>query len=292
MNTKNINPTLVNAIISCQFPEYSHLAVTKPKKQGHDNHTFKLGKTMIVRLPTQQSYSQAVNKEQRFLPVLAPHLKTRIPKPVRLGMPSNLYPYHFSIYEWIPGKSLDVVNMCDQDKERLSLNMVEFLQELQDIVVSGPSPGQHNWWRGGHISIYEKDAKKQFSQLSGMIDANKATQLWDAACKTKWSKRPVWIHGDLSAGNILIQKNKLCAVIDFGCMGVGDPACDFGVAWTLFNGKAREVFISKSGINDDVWLRAKAWILWKSTFDLCNVKNDSAKAIACKNIINDVLNEY
>ena len=70
--------------------------------------------------------------------------------------------------------------------EQLALDLANFLKQLQDITkVKGPVPGQHNFWRGDHISVYDQNAKEQITKLSGTIDTNKATDLWQQACYTK-----------------------------------------------------------------------------------------------------------
>lgn len=119
------------------------------------------------------------------------------------------------------------------------------------LAIDGPEPGQHNWWRGDHISVYDKQAREQIAKLADIIDSNKAMNLWEMACTTKWDRLPVWIHGDFAIGNMLVQNGKLSAIIDFGGMAKGDPACDLVIAWTFLSGKAREIFISKMALDED-----------------------------------------
>jgi aminoglycoside phosphotransferase (APT) family kinase protein len=174
--------------------------------------------------------------------------------------------------------------------EQLAFDLAKFLKELQAITdVEGPEPGQHNWWRGDHVSIYDKGARKQIAELSEIIDTSKALALWDHACATKWNKQPVWIHGDFAIGNILMDGGKLSAVIDFGGVAVGDPACDLVIAWTYLSGKAREIFISEMNMDSDTWLRARAWALWKATFELCQIADkNSHEAQVQKKIIDEL----
>ncbi len=145
---------------------------------------------------------------------------------------------------------------------------------IQDV--EGPSPGQHNWWRGDHVSVYDQGAREQIAKLADIIDGPAALSLWEKACSTRWQGDPVWLHGDFASSNILIQDNKLSAVIDFGGMGIGDPACDLVITWTFLSGKAREIFIDEVALDTDTWLRAKAWALWKATFDLCQIKDKNS----------------
>ena len=117
-------------------------------------------------------------------------------------------------------------------------------------------------------------------------------KLWQDAMQTRWFKPPVWIHGDIASGNILIKDNKLAAVIDFGCTSIGDPACDLTIAWTFFKNKSRSIFIENIKLDNDTWLRAKAWAIWKASFHLCTLNDQySSLALPYKQIITDILDE-
>lgn len=287
----HITVDLARTLIQEQFPEYAHLPITSVEKQGHDNRTYRLGDAMLIRLPTAESYALKVPKEQALLPQLAPHLTVRIPSPLKMGVASSTYPYPFSIYTWLQGTSLNLLTLDETHLFALALDLATFLKELQSIKdVEGPPPGQHNWWRGDHVRVYDTDARTQITKLSGLIDSAKALTLWENASKTCWDKTLVWIHGDFAVGNILLHENKLFGVIDFGGMGVGDPACDLVIAWTFLKRSARETFIKTMDLDDNTWLRAKAWALWKATFELCQIEDQTSPiASAHKMIIDDLL---
>lgn len=293
MNPHNITPTLVKKLITYQFPEFAHLDIQPVKVQGHDNRTFRLGEDMLIRMPTAESYALKVPKEQELLPRLKPHLTTAIPVPLKMGQPTHDYPFPFSIYQWLDGESANNVLIHDDDLENIAIGLACFLNEFQRIDPHfGPPPGAHNWYRGDHISVYDKGARDQIEQIDGLIDCQSALALWEKAMQTKWQNPPVWIHGDVAAGNILVHDGKLTGIIDFGGMGVGDPACDLVIAWTFLKNKSREVFKQGINVDNDTWLRAKAWCLWKATFELCNEQNKKClRATTQKQIINDVLTE-
>ena len=292
MTTESI-PTLdlARKLIAEQFPEHASLPIVDVEKQGLDNRTYRLGEHMLIRMPRAAEYAEKVAIEQELLPQLAKRLSLSIPAPIKMGKPSTDYPYPFSIYKWLSGKSINLLTLIDQEKEQLAFDLAKFLKELQAINdVEGPEPGQHNWWRGDHVSVYDKGAREQIAELAEIIDASKALALWDLACATKWDKTPVWIHGDFAIGNILMDSGKLSAVIDFGGAAVGDPACDLVIAWTYLSGKARETFISEMDMDSDTWLRGRAWALWKATFELCQiVDKNSADALLQKTIISNIL---
>jgi aminoglycoside phosphotransferase (APT) family kinase protein len=283
----NITIALARKLIADQFPEYAHLHVTEVLQQGHDNRTYRVGEDMLIRMPTAESYALKVPKEQELLPKLAKHLSIKIPEPIKMGVPSAAYPYPFSIYKWLDGSSANHVTLDTRELENIALELANFLQELRKITeVAGPEPGQHNWWRGDHVSVYNEGARKQIASLTDIIDIKSALALWQRACATKWQKAPVWIHGDFAVGNILMQDNRLSGVIDFGGTAMGDPACDLVIAWTYLSGKSREIFIRATNLDDDTWLRARAWALWKATFALCQIANkNNAAADVHKKII-------
>ena len=283
---------LAGKLIAEQFPEFSDLPITDVEKQGHDNPNYRLGSDMLIRMPTAVDYALKVPKEQELLPQLAKRLSFSIPAPIKMGKSSADYPYPFSIYKWLPGKSISLLTLTAQEKEQLAFDLAKFLKELQAITdVEGPEPGQHNWWRGDHVSVYDKGAREQIAELAEIIDAGHGLALWDRTSATKWDKTPVWIHGDFAIGNLLVDGDKLCAAIDFGGTAVGDPACDLVIAWTYLAGKAREIFISEMNIDQDTWLRARAWALWKATFELCQITDKtSSEALSQKRIIDGVMN--
>ena len=289
LKAREPTPEIARKAIGKQFPEYAGLPITDVGKQGHDNRTYRLGPDMLVRMPTDEDYALKVPEEQRILPQLARHLTISIPAPIKIGRPSSDYPYPFSIYKWLPGRSINLLTTTEQEKEQLAFDLAKFLKELQAITdIEGLEPGQHNYWRGAHVSVYDKGAREQIAKVAHLIDTNKALNLWEKACATKWDKRPVWIHGDFAIGNMLMDGGKLSGVIDFGGIAVGDPACDLVIAWTYLSGRARDIFMKEMDLDQDTWTRARAWALWKATFELCRA-TDGADCDMQKRIIDDLL---
>jgi aminoglycoside phosphotransferase (APT) family kinase protein len=286
-----IDVHLARMLIQDQFPKLSHLPIVEVTHQGHDNRSFRLGKHMLIRMPSSSEYAIKVCMEQEFLPKLAPHLTLNIPTPLYMGVPSHIYPHHFSIYQWCPGKSLNLLDLNINHKKEFAYDLAVFLKELQNAKVPGPGPGSHNFWRGGHLSIYTQDTYKQIKQLSQIINSDKALDLWENAHASEWQYPPVWVHGDIAIGNIIVNdKHKLFAIIDFGCSAVGDPACDLAIAWTYLSEESRDIFINTIQLDDDVWLRARAWALWKSTFELRKIiGTQNLDQHKHKKIIDDIL---
>lgn len=199
---------LARKLIAEQFPQYAGLPIVDVEKQGHDNRTYRLGDDMLVRMPTAEQYAPRVSMEHHILPKLASRLSFNIPVPIKIGVPSKDYPFSFSIYQYLPGTSINLLTLSIAEVEQLALDLAKFLRELHKIVdIDRLTPDQHSD-RGEHVSIYAKDAREQIAELSGLIDANQAFHLWEKACATRWNKAPVWVQGDFAIGNILMQDGK------------------------------------------------------------------------------------
>jgi aminoglycoside phosphotransferase (APT) family kinase protein len=106
---------------------------------------------------------------------------------------------------------------------------------------------------------------------------------WLDATTSACGSPPVWFHGDVAVGNLLVSDGRLSAMIDFGTCGVGDPACDLVMAWTYFEGEARDAFRDAVGLDVDTWRRARGWALWKALVTLCGGSgpgsNDSRRVL-------------
>ncbi len=281
-----ITLSLVTDLIAEQFPQWVHLSI-KRIVNGWDNRTFRLGEEMSVRLPSAEGYVPQVQKEQKWLPKLAPHLSTQIPEPIALGIPSENYPWNWSIYKWIEGESANTLCIDDLHLQQIASELANFLNELQKIdIAGGPLAGPHNYYRGDHPSVYDVETRSAITELQDSIDADRATSVWEKAVNSKWSKSPVWIHGDFGAENILVKDGRLAAIIDFGCMGVGDPACDLMIAWTFLKNESRKIFKSCLQLDPDTWARARGWTLWKA------LQKTGPEAMQRQKIMEEVLNEH
>lgn len=250
-------------LIAEQFPQWKHLPVQAVAVGGWDNRTFHLGDQMLVRLPSAEEYAMKVEKEQKWLPRLAPLLPLQIPEPLAMGEPGDVYPWRWSIYRWLEGDTAAIARIADLDDFATSL--AQFLIALQHIdTTDGPLAGPHNCYRGGPLTTYDSETRKAIAALKGKIDVDAATEVWETALATTWHGSPLWVHGDVSTGNLLIKEGKLSAVIDFGGLGVGDPACDLVIAWNFFRGPSRKTFRALLPLDEGTWARGRAWALWKA----------------------------
>ena len=257
-----IDEALVRRLVAPQFPQWKDLPVRSVKNQGWDNRTFHLGEDMLVRMPSAEHYAAQVEKEQRWLPKLAPLLPLPIPAPLAIGKPAEGYPWKWSINRWLPGEAATSAPIADL--RDFAKSLAQFLLVLQRIdSTGGPLAGPHSFYRGGSLQNYDTETRQALVELSGKIDVHAATEVWETALATTWQGSPVWVHGDVSSGNLLVEDGQLCAVIDFGQLAIGDPACDLAIAWTFFEGESREVFRAMLPLDEGTWARGRGWTLWK-----------------------------
>ncbi|PBB37375.1 aminoglycoside phosphotransferase family protein [Mesorhizobium sp. WSM3868] len=287
----DIDTALVRRLVDAQFPEWRHLPVKPVAFGGWDNRTFHLGDTMAVRLPSAAPYALQVEKEHRWLRKLAPLLPLPIPEPLAMGEPAAGYPWHWSVYRWIEGETAKTGHIADL--RAFAVSLAEFLVALKRIdPTAGPAPGQHNFYRGGPLAVYDDEARQAIAALEGRIDTQAATAVWKAALAAGWHGSPVWFHGDVASGNLLVEDGRLSAVIDFGTSGVGDPSCDLAIAWTLFEGESREAFRARISVDDATWARGRGWTLWKALITVAGHDANQAEVGRQRRVIDEVLADH
>ena len=284
-----INEPLVRRLVAAQFPGWADQPIRPIVPGGWDNRTFRLGDDLVARLPSAACYAAQVEKEHRWLPVLAPSLPLAIPTPVGLGRPADGYPWPWSIYRWLDGEitsSAHVTNWND-----VGVDLARFLVALRGIdTTGGPEPGAHNFHRGGSLTTYDTQVRQALAKLEGHINAAAVTPIWEAALATTWHDAPVWLHGDVSPANLLFSEGRLHALIDFGMLGVGDPACDLVIAWTMFQGESRDIFRAATNLDEGTWARGRAWALWKALIVAAKLTDTNAQESAAPwRVINEVL---
>jgi aminoglycoside phosphotransferase (APT) family kinase protein len=287
-----ITAGLVRRLLRSQFPQWGDLPVLPVETDGWDNRTYRLGEEMAVRLPTAAGYVPAVAKENQWLPILAPSLPVSVPSVLAVGAPGEGYSFPWSVRAWLPGETAQHGSI--DDASRCAVSVGEFLVALQACDPSGgPTAGEHTFYRGASPAHYDLDTRSYLAKLDDRVDTQRAAAVWDAALSAEWTGAPVWFHGDVAAGNLLVRDGVLSAVIDFGTSGVGDPACDLVIAWTLFSGKSRDAFREAVGQDDATWARAKGWVLWKALAGLtASMGVDEDRAARERSLIAAVLDDH
>ena len=258
---RDIDAALVRRLLAAQFPQWAELTLAPVESAGTDNVLHRLGGDMVVRLPRRPGATGQVEKEHRWLPELAPLLPLAIPVPLAEGRPGEGYPWSWSVYRWLEGDTATEGRVTDPGQAARSLG--QFVAAMQRIDPSGgPRPGAPNSSRGVPLATRDAETRAAIRALSDVYDAAALTAAWEAALAAPaWHGAPVWLHGDLHAANLLADRGRLCAVIDFGCLGVGDPASDVMVAWTYLSPDTREVFRAELAVDDATWSRGRGWAL-------------------------------
>lgn len=286
-----IDAALAGRLVAEQFPRWGDLPIRPVTLGGWDNRTFHLGERMTVRLPSAARYAALVEKEQRWLPRLARDLPLPIPAPLAIGRPGRGYPWPWSVYGWLDGETAAAARI--DDLPRFAADLGAFLSALHRIdATDGPVAGPHCFWRGGPLATYDAETRTAITALGSRIDARAVTEVWEAALKTTWTAAPVWVHGDMAAGNLLVVDGSLSAVIDFGCSCVGDPACDLAVAWTFLEAGAREAFRAALPLDSGTWARGRGWTLWKALIVYAGLASNRLDAEKSGRIIDDLIAEH
>lgn len=246
--------SLLHRLLADQFPEWADLPLASVPSFGTDHALFRLGDDMLVRLPRIDWAVGGVDKDLLWLPRLAPHLPVEIPVPLAAGVPGAGYPWPWGVYPWLQGDH-PPVRACD---ESLTRDLATFVQALHAVDLPEGPPAR----RGQPLIVQDEEARLALVQLEGTIDVAAATAAWEEALAAPpWTGPGIWIHGDLLGGNLLLRDRRLSAVIDWGGLGVGDPACDLLVAWAVLAPAARHAFRDLLGVDDATWVRGRGWAL-------------------------------
>lgn len=252
----HIDAELVGRLVAAQFPELTDLPVSAFTSTGTVNAIYRIGDHLYARLPRVQKWAQGLDRECHWLPKLAPHLSLRVPEPAGMGHPTSSYPFSWAIYGWIDGQPY--TDELVDDEDQAAKDLAQFVLELRrmDPVVGAP--------RAGRKPLRELDAvtREAIESADAVIDSDAATDAWERALQAPaWEGTPAWIHTDLLRPNLLVHGGRLTAVIDFGGVGVGDPAADVIAAWSVFSHTGRGSFRGALDVDDDTWNRARGFAL-------------------------------
>ncbi len=256
------DPELVRRLLRSQFPRWSELRIERVQSYGTDNAIYRLGPELSVRMPRIEWATRQIDKELRWLPELAPQLPLAVPVPLAKGEPGEGYPYTWCVSPWFGGEDATGGTHID-DLEEAAVRLGQFIAALHRIdATAGPPAGKHNFYRGVPLAWRDEGVRKSIMEWEGELDTAALTRGWDAALAApEWEQPGVWLHGDLLPGNIIATGGKLSAVIDFGCLGVGDPAVDLVAGWALFTGESRTAFRAAVGVDDATWARGRGWAI-------------------------------
>lgn len=282
---------LVRRLIAGQFPQWAGSAVERWPSGGTVNAMYRLGDDMVARLPLVRSGAEDVSMEEKWLPRLAPHLPTRIPEVLGAGEPAQGYPWPWSVYRWLAGELPGAGALSEP--VLLAEDLAAFVAAMRSVTLPA-APTAH---RGGPIASLDAETRSAIKELRAIpqekVDCDAAAAVWEEALRAPgWDGPPVWLHADLMPGNLLVDGGRLAAVIDFGCTGVGDPACDLFPAWNLLPPDAREVFREALAVDDATWIRGRARTLSEALISLPYYRTTNpAMARNARHVIRAVLDE-
>lgn len=256
----NTDESRVRHLVAAQFPQWAELPLQAVASAGTDNAIYRLGSDLSVRLPRIDWATGQIAKEFSWLPRLAPQLPLQLPVPLMRGKPDKTYPYEWAIYKWLEGENASLEQI--KHPVQAATKLAEFLKTLQQIDTKGGLPAKEHSSRGLPLVKRDGATRKAISELENLIDAKLALEVWKSALAAPdWNRAPVWFHGDMLVGNLLFTGGELSAVIDFGGLAVGDPACDLMIAWSLFEGESRAALRTALSVDDATWARARGHAL-------------------------------
>ncbi|MFI7353892.1 aminoglycoside phosphotransferase family protein [Streptomyces avidinii] len=298
MNTAQMHPGahpvdahLVRRLIAGQFPRWAALAAERIPSGGTVNVMYRLGDTMVVRLPMLAGGAEDVSMEQEWLPRLASRLPTAVPEVLGAGEPAEGYPWAWSVYRWLPGENPRAGELTEP--EALAADLAGFVAAMRSVTLQGAPRA----YRGGPPASLDAATRAAIGRLRGIpqegVDCDAVTAVWEDALRAPAPDGPpVWLHADLMPGNLLVSGGRLSSVIDFGCMGVGDPACDLFPAWNLLPAGARTVFREALGVDDATWRRGRGRTLSQAVIALPYYRTTNpAMADNARHVIRAVLGE-
>lgn len=278
--------SLVSSLLAAQFPQWAQLPVKAIDSAGTSNDMYRLGDDMVVRLPRTDGSADDVAKEHRWLPRLAPALPAAVPEPLGQGRPAEAFARAWSVYRWLEGEN-PAVGRIPQPAP-LARDLAEFVVALHRIDPAG-APASY---RSEPLATRDSVTRGALADLTGIVDTRPALAVWEAALAVPaWDGPHVWIHADLQPGNLLIDsRGRLSAVIDFGCLGLGEPAVDMIAAWYVIPAEARDIFRAAVGADDATWARGRGWALSVALLELRHYRVTNPRmADIARHVIAEVL---
>jgi aminoglycoside phosphotransferase (APT) family kinase protein len=252
---------LVRRLLVGQFRQWADLPLELVESYGTDHDIYRIGDHLAARLPRIGWATTQAAKEAEWLPRLAPHLPLAIPVQLAMGHPAEGYPFDWSVYEWLPGEN---ANGTIDDLDQAAVDLAAFVSALRRVDVTGAHQRPPHR-RGGPLVEGDEQVRRSIGELGDRIDSDATLRSWEESINAPaWNGAEVWVHGDLLPGNLLVVDGRLSAVIDFGGLNVGDPACDLQPAWNVFTGKSRLRFRAELEVDDASWLRGRGWALYQA----------------------------
>jgi aminoglycoside phosphotransferase (APT) family kinase protein len=268
-----VGEDLVRSLLGTLSPSYDALPLRRFEATGSDNALFRLGDDLLVRVPRQPGGTRTIEKEQRWLPYVAPHLPVAVPEIVAVGGPGFGYPEKWSLVRFLEGDRPGVPEVTETSRHTLATALAAVVRALGELAVPEEAAGDPGlrWYRGRPLSSmddamqeYLRDCRQLAQRVHVDLDLEAVEASWARTMAMPEASRavePRWYHGDINAENLLVRDGRLVALLDFGGLSVGDPTIDLVVAWQLLDPAARAEFRTLLAVDDATWGLALGWAL-------------------------------
>jgi aminoglycoside phosphotransferase (APT) family kinase protein len=286
-----VDAVLVRQLLARQHAQWADLPVRRIASNGTTNAIFRIGDALSARMPLVAYGEDAIDKEARWLPALAPHLPLAMPEPVAAGDPGAGYPFRWSVHTWLEGEELTAETAGDP--AALAVDLAGWIRALHAVDTSGGPDALEHRLRGVPLATRDEATRRGIAALGDEVDADRALADWDEALRAPaWERPGAWFHGDLLPGNLLVREGRLAAVLDFASCGVGDPACDLMFAWALPDHRSRDAFRSALGVDDATWMRGRGQALYHAAIYIPYYRDSNpAGTAAVRRLLDAVLAE-
>ncbi|WP_425838849.1 aminoglycoside phosphotransferase family protein [Streptomyces fractus] len=287
-NEPDFDEDLVRALVDGQFPRWADLPLKYVDSNGTQNVLYRLGEEWVVRLPRLPGVVQELADAREWMPYLAARLPVPVPEQVAEGEPGHGFPWPWAVHRWLPGENPVVGRLDRPEAEALAEDLAGFVTAMRAIDTAGAPES----FRGRPLAERADGTREVIRRLDGTLDSAAALAVWGEAVRTPGADRDVWLHADLQPGNLLVSRGRLGAVIDFGCMGTGDPAVDLITAWYVLGGPERRVFREAVAVDDGVWARARGWALTIAVHELAYYRDSNPFMVrSASRVVGEILAE-
>lgn len=248
----------VAALVAAQFPQWAGMPVRAVPEFGTDHCLFRLGDDLVARMPRVAWAADQAQSDARWLPRLAGRVPVDLPVPVAIGEPGGDYPFRWAVVPWLPG---EIPNHENVDQVRLGEQLGGFVRALHAVDPSG-GPVRTGTSRGAPVRGWDDAVREAITLAGDRIDGRAALLAWEHVLEAPdHTGDRVWIHGDLLAGNLLVHDGRLSAVIDWGALGLGDPATDLQPYWATLTPAGAAAFRESLEYDEATWRRGLGWAL-------------------------------
>jgi aminoglycoside phosphotransferase (APT) family kinase protein len=258
-----VTQTQLRGSLAQHAPDFAGLTLTPLPHGGTETRAFRLGPSHLLRLPIRAGATDAFAAETPWIDWLAPHLPLAVPSVVATGHVATTPPLPWTIQRWIEGT--DASRAMPDDQGDMVDRLASFIMALRpapapETPLTGDSP------RGGPLAPQDAAfrAALTIARAKGITGLAPAVAAWEnGLAAPTWQGAPVWLHGDLVPGNMILAEDRLVAIIDWSFVTRGDPAYDLIPAWFVFDGPARQRFLDRLGDDPATISRARARVAWQ-----------------------------